>query len=767
MKRFDRSIIITLLLIALLSVSFLFASYKVNEIAIDSCNETLKDSAAQAGNDLRRYIKNDYELLNVVADLLVQHGSMDNEIVRNHLSSFKKRGTISNIGILTKDNRLILSDGEYDGLYDFETEEAMCPYVSDVKTSEDGSKYLYQAVQVKLDGEAVAIIYGYVNLKDLSNVMSSNAFDGQLQIYVADGETGDLLVDTWRNVLGNAYDESLMNRKTKAGYDFNKCKDDLKNNVPGYIAFWSNSAEEYLYSYYEPVGLNRWMVQVAVVESAVFARANSIRNVLFTLAILEAIIFIVYFVYIVSKVKKEKRIQEADLKRTLDMYDIQQLLFNTRNNDEFIVKALGRVKDITRSRLAFLMRIDSDIITEIFGSNNDTKWQERLLNRSIEDSFPLLYDELKHGMTVKLSYDELSDLTCDFDLNILDEGGAKSLAAVPIINSDNVLNGIFGIVSVDLESSYEHTIESLSRIFMMALNNMDYLKKIERMGSFDALTGLKNRNCYEDYIGSFNGDKLSCIYMDADGLHDLNNTLGHEAGDEMLIYMADTIKRVFGLNNSYRTGGDEFVVFDNLKSLEELREDCKFMEERFEEAGYHSSIGISVMDNGMSINELVKSAEEMMYKAKSEYYSNDSNNRRVRNMNRKLEDTLLKKKDSDVFLRIISSRFVGVYVVDHESDTVRSIYEPDYFKEILMKYDYHFSASLREYLKEYVSVDDYQKVEYYLNYAELRGCLMKDGLREISFLKKNGEELMLRIYPAKEYGCDNGRCSSVWVFEKV
>ena len=72
-----------------------------------------------------------------------------------------------------------------------------------------------------------------------------------------------------------------------------------------------------------------------------------------------------------------------------------------------------------------------------------------------------------------------------------------------------------------------------------------------------------------------------------------------------------------------------------------------------------------------------------------------------------------------------------------------------------------------EYFKEYVSVDDYQKVEYYLNYAELRGCLMKDGLREISFLKKNGEELMLRIYPAKEYGCDNGRCSSVWVFEKV
>ena len=110
---------------------------------------------------------------------------------------------------------------------------------------------------------------------------------------------------------------------------------------------------------------------------------------------------------------------------------------------------------------------------------------------------------------------------------------------------------------------------------------------------------------------------------------------------------------------------------------------------------------------------------------------------------------------------------MGVYVVDHESDTVRSIYEPDYFKEILKKYDYHFSASLREYLKEYVSVDDCKKIEQYLDYEKLRNCLIKEDSEEVGFRKKDGEELILRIYPAKEYGCDNGRCSSVWVFEKV
>ncbi|MGN1404791.1 MAG: hypothetical protein ACI4WM_00860, partial [Erysipelotrichaceae bacterium] len=200
---------------------------------------------------------------------------------------------------------------------------------------------------------------------------------------------------------------------------------------------------------------------------------------------------------------------------------------------------------------------------------------------------------------------------------------------------------------------------------------------------------------------------------------------------------------------------------------EELNKDCKLMEDRFEEAGYHSSIGIAVMENNMSINELVKSAEEAMYKAKSEYYSKDSNNRRVRNMHQKLEDTLLKKKDMDVFLRIISSRFMGVYVVDHEGDTARSIYQPDYFKEILDKHAYRFSNSMREYLEEYVSADDHSKIEIYLNYSKLRSCLIKDGMEEVYFSKKNGDKLVLRIYPAKEYGCDNGRCSSVWVFEKI
>ncbi len=60
----------------------------------------------------------------------------------------------------------------------------------------------------------------------------------------------------------------------------------------------------------------------------------------------------------------------------------------------------------------------------------------------------------------------------------------------------------------------------------------------EKMATTDLLTNLKNRNAYEQILSQYNSklpDSLSCIYADANGLHELNNSQGHAAGDRMLI----------------------------------------------------------------------------------------------------------------------------------------------------------------------------------------------------------------------------------------
>ena len=80
----------------------------------------------------------------------------------------------------------------------------------------------------------------------------------------------------------------------------------------------------------------------------------------------------------------------------------------------------------------------------------------------------------------------------------------------------------------------------------MALRNMLLYRQVEEAGTTDVLTGLRNRFCYEHALeGVLDADAAPacCLYIDANGLHDLNNTLGHAAGDAMLVCIADALRR--------------------------------------------------------------------------------------------------------------------------------------------------------------------------------------------------------------------------------
>ena len=56
-------------------------------------------------------------------------------------------------------------------------------------------------------------------------------------------------------------------------------------------------------------------------------------------------------------------------------------------------------------------------------------------------------------------------------------------------------------------------------------------------------------------------ENVVCVYADANGLHELNNEQGHDAGDRMLQTVAREMQSRFGDAHTYRVGGDEFVAF--------------------------------------------------------------------------------------------------------------------------------------------------------------------------------------------------------------
>ena len=148
------------------------------------------------------------------------------------------------------------------------------------------------------------------------------------------------------------------------------------------------------------------------------------------------------------------------------------------------------------------------------------------------------------------------------------------------------------------------------------------IEEASKRANVDALTGLQNRNRYEECIRelNLNKEKLTCLYIDANGLHELNNSRGHLAGDQMLRFIADTLKLQFGEEHVYRIGGDEFVVFQTGKSEAELQERLEEFKESLQRNDYHAAVGLCVYGFGMSVDELIKNAETEMYEAKRRYY---------------------------------------------------------------------------------------------------------------------------------------------------
>ena len=150
----------------------------------------------------------------------------------------------------------------------------------------------------------------------------------------------------------------------------------------------------------------------------------------------------------------------------------------------------------------------------------------------------------------------------------------------------------------------------------------------------DILTGIRNRNAFERYLNSY-GERCQrnvvCVYADVNGLHDLNDTRGHEAGDTMLRAVADVIKKRFGGENSYRVGGDEFVAFRMDADPAQLRREVAEMSEEIVARGYDTSFGVAAQDRqGIHMDSLVREAETQMYVEKKRYYSEAGHDRRRR-----------------------------------------------------------------------------------------------------------------------------------------
>ena len=155
--------------------------------------------------------------------------------------------------------------------------------------------------------------------------------------------------------------------------------------------------------------------------------------------------------------------------------------------------------------------------------------------------------------------------------------------------------------------------------------------KLQQLSEIDQLTGLNNRNCYEWRLDAYPEKcrkSLCCVYIDVNGLHSLNNTKGHRAGDEMLCSIAKDIKNLFGSRDSYRIGGDEYVVLAVDEEETAVRAKLAELEKTVQGQGYHIAMGYEFQGaEDLDMKSLIAGAEKKMFANKNDFYEKTGNRR--------------------------------------------------------------------------------------------------------------------------------------------
>lgn len=298
-------------------------------------------------------------------------------------------------------------------------------------------------------------------------------------------------------------------------------------------------------------------------------------------------------------------------------------------------------------------------------------------------------------------------------LALAEMAGVGACWSEPILSSDGKVLGTFAIYHREIREPEEiefRLIEQTAHLASIAIERDRANKLIWQQANYDALTGLPNRELSAVHINvainnaARNKQKFALMFLDLDRFKEVNDTLGHDAGDLLLIEASRRIKNCVRASDSVaRLGGDEFVVLLNNvegeKGVEKVASNIlQALTDPFQLnediAHVSASIGITFFpDDGKGLDELMKNADQAMYQAKESgrdrfsYFTNEL--REEANERRQLSENLRRAiKEDELVLHyqpvvdLKSGRIIGAEALLRWQHPTRGMLYPDDFIEL-------------------------------------------------------------------------------------
>lgn len=342
-----------------------------------------------------------------------------------------------------------------------------------------------------------------------------------------------------------------------------------------------------------------------------------------------------YFAWMFYDARKDNDSKQNRIDEMSRVADIEKMLSLSCQSEDYIVRALKITADLFGSDYAFFHILGGrskptsfEYVENGKAKLNVNSWGDLVF----AGQFGGLTEPVLCGLDLGLSdWDEEDDEDrkktpaerCGFDVP---EGvRVYNMLVAPIYNREDKLACVLGVVNVPGRIYFRRdTLKRIGQGFYRMYENRNAFRALQKLGEMDSLTGLYNRNGYQKRLDGYRKEcakSLSCVYMDVNGLHELNDLRGHEAGDKMLQYVAQKIRIQFGDQDAYRIGGGEFVVFVPDGNRQDVEEKVLKLKQTVKEGGCALSLGMSWgLADGLKPDGLVRQAKCRMYEDKNHYY---------------------------------------------------------------------------------------------------------------------------------------------------
>ena len=191
-----------------------------------------------------------------------------------------------------------------------------------------------------------------------------------------------------------------------------------------------------------------------------------------------------------------------------------------------------------------------------------------------------------------------------------------------------VLGSVLAKASPPPDSAAGRQLDAVCKVLSHALEHDRLRSELDRLSRVDAITGMRNRKAFEQAIASRLDQHFVVMWLDLDRFKEVNDSLGHSAGNELLRHVATRIEESVPPGSIVaRIGGDEFAVLlsgcDESQAvtvarhlLDEISEPFQILEA---ELFITASVGIVIApDHGQSVEEVCQNADTAMYLAKNQ-----------------------------------------------------------------------------------------------------------------------------------------------------